>query len=174
MDYLFFQAAAVNGFDSFGHYLRAGLIVNQCTNYAVEPTAGCSANFRKASASAAVAGAVDAARPRARVDGARAAGRRTRSSRPKAEPARQAEQARRQARSRGPAREAQARAAARPRRGTPGPSVAVARARDPSRAPGTRRHAAAGGAPPTPHPPRRPGGRDPVDPLLDYLFGDDD
>ena len=35
MDYLFFQAAAVNGFDSFGHYLRAGLIVNQCSTYAV-------------------------------------------------------------------------------------------------------------------------------------------
>jgi phospholipid/cholesterol/gamma-HCH transport system substrate-binding protein len=57
MDYLFFQAAAVNGFDSFGHYLRAGLIVNQCTTYAVDPTTGCSANFRKASASAAVSGA---------------------------------------------------------------------------------------------------------------------
>jgi phospholipid/cholesterol/gamma-HCH transport system substrate-binding protein len=51
MDYLFFQAAAVNGFDSFGHYLRAGLIVNQCSNYATEPTTGCSANFRQASAS---------------------------------------------------------------------------------------------------------------------------
>ena len=34
MDYLFYQAAAVNGFDSFGHYLRAGLIVNQCSTYA--------------------------------------------------------------------------------------------------------------------------------------------
>ena len=45
MDYIFFQMAAVNGFDSFGHYLRAGLIVNQCANYAVEPTFGCSANY---------------------------------------------------------------------------------------------------------------------------------
>jgi phospholipid/cholesterol/gamma-HCH transport system substrate-binding protein len=57
MDYIFFQATSVNGFDSFGHYLRAGLIVNQCTTYAVDPTTGCSANFRKASASASVAGA---------------------------------------------------------------------------------------------------------------------
>jgi len=57
MDYLFFQAAAVNGFDSFGHYLRAGLIVNQCSSYAVDPTGGCSANFRRASASATAAGA---------------------------------------------------------------------------------------------------------------------
>jgi phospholipid/cholesterol/gamma-HCH transport system substrate-binding protein len=52
LDYVFFQATAVNGFDSFGHYLRAGLIVNQCTTYAVEPTGGCSANFRPASSSA--------------------------------------------------------------------------------------------------------------------------
>jgi ABC-type transporter Mla subunit MlaD len=57
MDYLFFQAAAVNGFDSFGHYLRAGLIVNQCSTYATEPTTGCSANFRQASASRATAAA---------------------------------------------------------------------------------------------------------------------
>ena len=48
MDYIFFQMAAVNGFDSFGHYLRAGLIVNQCANYAVEPTFGCSANYPRA------------------------------------------------------------------------------------------------------------------------------
>jgi phospholipid/cholesterol/gamma-HCH transport system substrate-binding protein len=56
MDYLFFQAAAVNGFDSFGHYLRAGLIINQCASYAADPVAGCSANFRR-SASATAAGA---------------------------------------------------------------------------------------------------------------------
>ena len=46
MDYVFFQVAAINGFDSFGHYLRAGLIVNQCANYAIQPAFGCSANFR--------------------------------------------------------------------------------------------------------------------------------
>jgi phospholipid/cholesterol/gamma-HCH transport system substrate-binding protein len=48
MDYVFFQVAAINGFDSFGHYLRAGLIVNQCANYAIQPTFGCSANFPRA------------------------------------------------------------------------------------------------------------------------------
>ena len=52
MDYIFFQAAAVNGFDSFGHYLRAGLIVNQCAAYSVRPVPGCSANFRQVSSSA--------------------------------------------------------------------------------------------------------------------------
>jgi ABC-type transporter Mla subunit MlaD len=56
MDYLFFQVAAINGFDSFGHYLRAALIVNQCANYSVEPVFGCSSNFpRAASAGAASA-----------------------------------------------------------------------------------------------------------------------
>jgi len=45
MDYLFYQAAAINGYDSLGHYLRAGLIVNNCTQYAVEPLDSCSSNF---------------------------------------------------------------------------------------------------------------------------------
>ena len=40
MDYIFYQAAAINGFDAVGHYLRAGLIVNQCATYAVAPVAG--------------------------------------------------------------------------------------------------------------------------------------
>ena len=46
MDFLFYGVAAINGYDAFGHYLRASLIVNQCSNYAVAPVAGCSANFR--------------------------------------------------------------------------------------------------------------------------------
>ena len=57
LDFVFYSATAVNGFDSFGHYLRAGLIVNQCSTYATAPTTGCSSNFRQASASAATAGA---------------------------------------------------------------------------------------------------------------------
>jgi phospholipid/cholesterol/gamma-HCH transport system substrate-binding protein len=63
MDYVFFQVAAINGFDSFGHYLRAGLIVNQCANYAITPAFGCSANYAQASSSsAAQAASVDAPR----------------------------------------------------------------------------------------------------------------
>jgi hypothetical protein len=63
MDYIFYQVTAINGFDSFGHYLRAGLIVNQCANYAIQPSFGCSANFPKtASATAASASASDAPR----------------------------------------------------------------------------------------------------------------
>src|SRR3954454_18952862 len=60
MDYVYYQTQAINGFDSVGHYLRAGLIVNQCSTYAVEPVAGFTANFPKASASASAASAVDA------------------------------------------------------------------------------------------------------------------
>jgi ABC-type transporter Mla subunit MlaD len=45
LDYIFYQVAAINGFDQFGHYLRAALIVNLCTTYATQPAGGCSANF---------------------------------------------------------------------------------------------------------------------------------
>jgi phospholipid/cholesterol/gamma-HCH transport system substrate-binding protein len=59
MDYIFFQVAAINGFDSVGHYLRAALLVNLCSSYATSPTSGCAANFQKqastASANAATA-----------------------------------------------------------------------------------------------------------------------
>jgi ABC-type transporter Mla subunit MlaD len=56
MDYLFFQVAAINGFDGIGHYLRAGLIVNSCSVYATAPVAGCNANFTETRAVAAAAG----------------------------------------------------------------------------------------------------------------------
>ena len=46
MDYIFFQVAAINGFDSVGHYLRAGLIVNACSVYAISSSPDCSANFQ--------------------------------------------------------------------------------------------------------------------------------
>jgi len=47
MDYLFYQVAAINGFDQYGHYLRAQLIVNLCSTYAVTNDAACNANFLK-------------------------------------------------------------------------------------------------------------------------------
>ncbi len=53
MDYIFYQVAAINGFDALGHYLRAELIVNQCATYAVKPVAGCSSNYPQAGASSA-------------------------------------------------------------------------------------------------------------------------
>ena len=45
MDYVFFQAMAVNGFDSVSHFLRAGLLVNTCSTYALQPQAECLAKF---------------------------------------------------------------------------------------------------------------------------------
>jgi ABC-type transporter Mla subunit MlaD len=53
MDYVFYQVTAINGFDSLGHYLRAGLIVNQCSSYTVDPVGGCSAKFSNAGAASA-------------------------------------------------------------------------------------------------------------------------
>lgn len=64
MDYIFYQVTAINGYDATGHYLRAGLLVNQCTTYAVRPVAGCTANYPQTTASSssvkATASAVDA------------------------------------------------------------------------------------------------------------------
>jgi ABC-type transporter Mla subunit MlaD len=62
LDYAFYQVAAVNGFDSLGHYLRAGLIVNACSTYAVTPTPGCSSNFVQANATSAQAAGADGPR----------------------------------------------------------------------------------------------------------------
>lgn len=45
MDYIFYQVAAINGFDANGHYLRAQLLVNICSLYAVKPDASCAAKF---------------------------------------------------------------------------------------------------------------------------------
>jgi len=52
MDFIFYEVASINGFDSFGHYLRAALLINLCATYAVQVTdISCSANFRKATPS---------------------------------------------------------------------------------------------------------------------------
>jgi hypothetical protein len=39
--------AAINGFDSYGHYLRAQLIVNLCSTYSTSNSSACTANFQK-------------------------------------------------------------------------------------------------------------------------------
>jgi hypothetical protein len=57
MDYLFYQVAAINGFDSVGHYLRAGLIVNTCSQYTVSSSPDCTANFQDTGADADAAAA---------------------------------------------------------------------------------------------------------------------
>jgi phospholipid/cholesterol/gamma-HCH transport system substrate-binding protein len=60
LDYTFYQVAAVNGFDSFGHYLRARLILNTCSRYYTKVVGGCSSKFA-ASASASQAVSAQAA-----------------------------------------------------------------------------------------------------------------
>ncbi len=45
MDFLLYSTTAINGFDTFGHYLRARLLVNTCSTYAVDRLDLCSANF---------------------------------------------------------------------------------------------------------------------------------
>ncbi|MGH2743425.1 MAG: MlaD family protein [Thermoleophilaceae bacterium] len=44
-DFLYYLALSTNGFDSLGHYLRAGLVTNTCSTYALEPATGCNSNF---------------------------------------------------------------------------------------------------------------------------------
>jgi phospholipid/cholesterol/gamma-HCH transport system substrate-binding protein len=61
MDYLYYQVAAINGFDSYGHYLRAQLIVNTCTTYAIRPNPSCTANFQSSSSARAASSGVDKA-----------------------------------------------------------------------------------------------------------------
>jgi ABC-type transporter Mla subunit MlaD len=51
MDYLFYQVAAINGFDANGHYLRAGLILNACSQYAIASSPDCLATFSNDSGS---------------------------------------------------------------------------------------------------------------------------
>jgi ABC-type transporter Mla subunit MlaD len=55
MDFLYYQAAATNGYDTLGHYLRAVFVLTQCTTYATAKTPGCSANFQAPVASSAKA-----------------------------------------------------------------------------------------------------------------------
>jgi ABC-type transporter Mla subunit MlaD len=50
MDYIFYQVAAINGFDAAGHYLRAQLLVNICSLYAVTPDPSCTAKFAEPAA----------------------------------------------------------------------------------------------------------------------------
>jgi hypothetical protein len=49
--------SSTNGFDSYGHYLRAGLILNTCSTYSITPASDCLAKFNTGSASARAASA---------------------------------------------------------------------------------------------------------------------
>lgn len=62
MDFAFYSTSSLNGFDSFGHYLRAGLIVNTCSSYSISPSTACLSKYSaKTKASSVTSGA--SARP---------------------------------------------------------------------------------------------------------------
>lgn len=89
MNYVFFQMTAINGFDSLGHYLRAGLIVNTCSVYTTDQsgTPGCSAHFRTTKdIPAGSSAATDARLAKTRAALASTSGRRTTSGNAKAAP----------------------------------------------------------------------------------------
>jgi ABC-type transporter Mla subunit MlaD len=44
-DLLYYLALNTNGFDSIGHYLRAGLVTNSCSDYTLRSATGCNSKF---------------------------------------------------------------------------------------------------------------------------------
>ena len=59
MNFFFYSTSAINGFDSLGHYLRAQLLVNPCSDYQVDQanSPGCSARFVRSAADASASSA---------------------------------------------------------------------------------------------------------------------
>jgi phospholipid/cholesterol/gamma-HCH transport system substrate-binding protein len=53
MDFFFYGMSSINGYDSYGHYLRAGLILNACSQYAIAPLPDCLSKFGSSSESGA-------------------------------------------------------------------------------------------------------------------------
>ena len=51
-DFLYYLSLNINGFDSIGHYLRAGLVTNSCSRYSLASALGCNSKFYDPSQSA--------------------------------------------------------------------------------------------------------------------------
>jgi phospholipid/cholesterol/gamma-HCH transport system substrate-binding protein len=65
-DVLYYLALVSNGFDGLGHYLRAGLLTNVCSTYAVQFSSGCQSTFYDPSAeSASASGRLEPAQAKA-------------------------------------------------------------------------------------------------------------
>jgi hypothetical protein len=47
MDAIYNSAGSVNGFDQYGHFLRAELLVTNCVDYVTTTLSGCEANFQQ-------------------------------------------------------------------------------------------------------------------------------
>ena len=54
-DLVYYLALVSNGFDGLGHYLRAGLVTNVCSSYALEASSSCRSTFFDPSAEGATA-----------------------------------------------------------------------------------------------------------------------
>ena len=66
-DLVYYLALVSNGFDGLGHYLRAGLVTNVCSTYALEQSPACRSTFYDpAEAASATAGELGAAQADAR------------------------------------------------------------------------------------------------------------
>ena len=68
LDYVFYQVAAINGYDNFGHYLRARLILNTCSRYYTRVVAGCAAKYAASAAQSSAVSATAAAGGRRQPD----------------------------------------------------------------------------------------------------------
>jgi phospholipid/cholesterol/gamma-HCH transport system substrate-binding protein len=55
-DLLFYLSLVTNGFDGLGHYLRAGLVTNVCSSYALDPSSSCRSTFYDPASEASAAG----------------------------------------------------------------------------------------------------------------------
>jgi phospholipid/cholesterol/gamma-HCH transport system substrate-binding protein len=150
MDYIFYQVAAINGFDSFGHYLRAGLIVNTCSTYSITPVSGCSANFQGASEASAASLASAGPRDQVLLGTAEALRKALAGEKKKEKKSREGARRRR---------------VTTPRSKATTPSTP---AQPPTAAPAPTPTPA-----PTPAATPAPSGDSAADPLLDYLFGGD-
>jgi phospholipid/cholesterol/gamma-HCH transport system substrate-binding protein len=159
LEWIFYQAAAINGFDSAGHYLRAGLLVNQCSTYATERQFGCSANFGGGDASAgaaAVSGPRDESLLRTQAALAQALGIKPPETAPQ------------------PVRETRRRTRPAPRRDRPEKEEGRDRPAERRNRPSNRLDPATTPAPaPTPTPAPRRSEEEQVQDVLDYLFGSD-
>jgi ABC-type transporter Mla subunit MlaD len=61
-DLIYYITLASNGFDGLGHYLRAGLVTNVCSTYALEPSPACRSTFvDPAAATSTATGSLEAA-----------------------------------------------------------------------------------------------------------------
>jgi phospholipid/cholesterol/gamma-HCH transport system substrate-binding protein len=52
MDFIYSSSGSLNGFDQFGHFMRANFLATNCVDYAAAPLTGCGANFTGAAVAA--------------------------------------------------------------------------------------------------------------------------